>query len=152
MKIRLIGIILFTHPFFISAKGQNDKSSDCEMNTKSTSYLDIAAQMIQNAKENYRTCPNTKVKALDCEELLKSGYNISKVYTVWPKSRVLNGRPVDVYCDMDTEGGGWTVIQRRGNFSRPKDYFFQDWHAYKTGFGNIEKDFWLGIFISLYLY
>ncbi|XP_035225405.1 techylectin-5A-like [Stegodyphus dumicola] len=36
------------------------------------------------------------------------------------------------------------VIQRRGNFLRPKDYFYQDWKAYKNGFGNIEEDFWLG--------
>uniref|UniRef100_A0A4Q8K9D6 U25-Nephitoxin-Nsp1a_1 n=1 Tax=Nephila sp. SGP-2016 TaxID=1905176 RepID=A0A4Q8K9D6_9ARAC len=142
MNIRLISILL-VH-FFIYANGQNDKSSECEMNVKSMSYLDIATQMIKSAKENYHTCPNTKVKVLDCEEILKNGYNASKVYTVWPKSRVLNGKPVDVYCDMDTDGGGWTVIQRRGNFSRSKDYFFQDWQAYKTGFGNVDKDFWLG--------
>ncbi|GBN98126.1 hypothetical protein AVEN_32423-1, partial [Araneus ventricosus] len=40
--------------------------------------------------------------------------------------------------------GGWTVLQRRGNFSRPNDYFFQDWASYKNGFGDIEKDFWIG--------
>ncbi|KAF8773142.1 Techylectin-5A like protein [Argiope bruennichi] len=36
------------------------------------------------------------------------------------------------------------VIQRRGNFSRPIDYFFKTWSSYKVGFGDIEKDFWLG--------
>ncbi|GFS88257.1 hypothetical protein NPIL_269831, partial [Nephila pilipes] len=35
------------------------------------------------------------------------------------------------------------LLQRRGNFERPKDYFFKDWASYKAGFGNIEKDFWL---------
>lgn len=38
------------------------------------------------------------------------------------------------------------VIQRRGNFSRPNDYFFKDWSNYKKGFGDLEKDFWLGNF------
>ncbi|GFT76194.1 techylectin-5A, partial [Nephila pilipes] len=36
------------------------------------------------------------------------------------------------------------LIQRRGNFEKPKDYFFKDWACYKAGFGNIEGDFWLG--------
>ncbi|CAL1292461.1 unnamed protein product [Larinioides sclopetarius] len=45
---------------------------------------------------------------------------------------------------MDTDGEGWTVLQRRGNFNRSNDYFFKDWASYKTGFGDIEKDFWIG--------
>lgn len=36
------------------------------------------------------------------------------------------------------------VIQRRGDFGNPKDYFFREWASYKTGFGNIDEDFWLG--------
>lgn len=46
-----------------------------------------------------------------------------------------------VFCDMETDGGGWTVIQRRkvGLTS-----FNRDWKQYKEGFGNIKGDFWLG--------
>lgn len=42
---------------------------------------------------------------------------------------------------MDTNGGGWTVIQRRkiGLTS-----FNRDWKQYKNGFGSIRGDFWLG--------
>lgn len=46
---------------------------------------------------------------------------------------------------MDTAGGGWTVIQRRGDFGKPNDYFLRNWTEYKTGFGNPEEDFWLGL-------
>lgn len=48
---------------------------------------------------------------------------------------------LQVYCDMETNGGGWTVIQRRkiGLTS-----FNRDWKQYKTGFGSIRGDFWLG--------
>ncbi|PRD25356.1 UNVERIFIED_CONTAM: Techylectin-5A [Trichonephila clavipes] len=81
---------------------------------------------------------------MDCEDLLLSGHNESGVHTIWPRNRVTNGRPIDVFCDMDTDGGGWTLIQRRGNYSRSNDYFFKDWKSYKNGFGDIEKDFWLG--------
>ncbi|CAL1279265.1 unnamed protein product [Larinioides sclopetarius] len=81
---------------------------------------------------------------MDCEEILRSGHNYSGVYTVWPRSRVTDGKPIEVYCDMDTDDGGWTVIQRRGNFNRSVDYFFKEWSSYKNGFGDIKEDFWLG--------
>ncbi|KAF8788042.1 Techylectin-5B like protein [Argiope bruennichi] len=44
---------------------------------------------------------------------------------------------------MDTDNGGWTVIQRRGKFP-PQQDFYQNWQKYKTGFGNITGEFWLG--------
>ena len=40
---------------------------------------------------------------------------------------------------------GWTVIQRRGDFGRPADYFLKNWDEYKNGFGDPEEDFWLGL-------
>ncbi|XP_054716149.1 techylectin-5A-like isoform X2 [Uloborus diversus] len=82
--------------------------------------------------------------AMDCADILHAGHTKSGVMTIWPKSRVIEGSPLNVYCDMKTDGGGWTVIQRRGNFSRPKDFFTKGWSEYKKGFGNVEKDFWLG--------
>ena len=45
------------------------------------------------------------------------------------------------YCDMDTDGGGWTVFQRHQsdavNFTRR-------WADYKNGFGRLAGDFWWG--------
>ncbi|GBM43005.1 Techylectin-5A, partial [Araneus ventricosus] len=83
-------------------------------------------------------------RPVDCADVLNTEHSDSKVYTVWPKSRLTEKKGIDVFCDMDTDGGGWTIIQRRGNFSRPKDFFFKDWESYKNGFGDVERDFWLG--------
>jgi ficolin len=52
-------------------------------------------------------------------------------------------KPFRVLCDMVTDGGGWTIIQRRGDFNRQSD-FFVGWSSYKRGFGDLNRDFWLG--------
>ncbi|PRD27735.1 UNVERIFIED_CONTAM: Techylectin-like protein [Trichonephila clavipes] len=36
------------------------------------------------------------------------------------------------------------VIQRRGDFKRPADFFLKPWQSYKAGFGDLRRDFWLG--------
>ncbi|GFQ74728.1 techylectin-5A [Trichonephila clavata] len=127
------------------SQGHLYPTPECDNTGNVKSYLEIALEMIIKAKTNFPVCPpDARSKPVDCEELLGSGRNKSGVYTVWSRNRVTEGRPVEVFCDMDTDGGGWTVIQRRGNYSRPEDYFFKDWESYKKGFGDIEKDFWLG--------
>lgn len=49
---------------------------------------------------------------------------------------------VEVTCDMKTDGGRWTVIQRRMDGTLN---FYRPWHEYKTGFGEANGEYWLGL-------
>ena len=37
------------------------------------------------------------------------------------------------------DDGGWTVVQNRGDFGTPEDYFFKGWAEYENGFGEPTK-------------
>nr|Q9U8W8.1 RecName: Full=Techylectin-5A; Flags: Precursor [Tachypleus tridentatus]BAA84188.1 techylectin-5A [Tachypleus tridentatus] len=118
--------------------------------TSSTGLLDSIKVMASHVKEQLKDKGTSEVAQpivspdpTDCADILLNGYRSSGGYRIWPKSWMTVGT-LNVYCDMETDGGGWTVIQRRGNYGNPSDYFYKPWKNYKLGFGNIEKDFWLG--------
>ena len=52
--------------------------------------------------------------------------------------------PVAAYCDLETDGGGWTVIQRRADI-QPRQDFNLGWAAYRDGFGQLDAEFWWGL-------
>ncbi|XP_015929441.3 techylectin-5A-like [Parasteatoda tepidariorum] len=103
---------------------------------------------LQNEKSSLQQNVNQECdlhqKPVDCAEIFENGLRKSGIYEVYPKSKNLGCSSFKVYCDMETDGGGWTVIQRRGDFKRPIDYFYKTWKQYKEGFGSLRRDFWLG--------
>ncbi|KAM5245919.1 angiopoietin-4-like [Ctenodactylus gundi] len=74
----------------------------------------------------------------DCAEIWRSGIKISGIYTIHVGKTM---EPRMVFCDMEVSGGGWTLIQRRGN---GYENFQRDWKNYKLGFGTPAAEHWLG--------
>lgn len=88
----------------------------------------------KNSTQGNKRPPNNNLK------------NSNRKFTIFPKQN----EPVQVICDLsaDSDGGGWTVIQRRGspnlNGSR-RTNFYQNWTTYEQGFGSTDGDYWLGM-------
>ncbi|GAA6226642.1 tenascin-like isoform X3 [Lates japonicus] len=76
----------------------------------------------------------------DCSQALLNGDTSSGLYTIY-----LGGdesQPLQVYCDMGTDGGGWIVFLRRQS---GRLEFFRNWKNYTAGFGDMNDEFWLGL-------
>ncbi len=84
----------------------------------------------------------------------------SGLYLIHPPN-ILQG-PWKVYCDHQSDGGGWTVrnkhllliecdiarkvpqvFQVRDDVE-PHENFMRNWEDYKVGFGDFDREFWLG--------
>uniref|UniRef100_A0A667WIM2 Fibrinogen gamma chain n=1 Tax=Myripristis murdjan TaxID=586833 RepID=A0A667WIM2_9TELE len=78
----------------------------------------------------------------DCQDIANKGATSSGLYYVKPAKAT---EQFLVYCEIDSFGRGFTVIQRRRDGSVD---FHKDWIQYKEGFGYLSPDdtteFWLG--------
>uniref|UniRef100_A0A673LDZ2 Tenascin-like n=1 Tax=Sinocyclocheilus rhinocerous TaxID=307959 RepID=A0A673LDZ2_9TELE len=76
----------------------------------------------------------------DCSQTLLNGETTSGLYTIYLRGD--ENQPLQVYCDMTTDGGGWIVFVRRQS---GKVEFFRNWKNYTAGFGDLNDEFWLGL-------
>ncbi|XP_061588246.1 tenascin-N isoform X2 [Cololabis saira] len=77
---------------------------------------------------------------MDCVQILKNGNKKSGIYTIYINN--VRSKPIEVFCDMDTDGGGWLMLQRRNS---GKLDFMKRWRQYIAGFGNMTDEFWIGL-------
>ncbi|KAK7933208.1 hypothetical protein WMY93_004104 [Mugilogobius chulae] len=76
----------------------------------------------------------------DCSQALLNGDTTSGLYTVYVGGD--ENQPLQVFCDMTTDGGGWIIFLRRQS---GKVEFFRNWKNYTAGFGDMNDEFWLGL-------
>ncbi|XP_041791398.1 angiopoietin-related protein 3 [Chelmon rostratus] len=99
--------------------------------------LDTSASDMFEYLTGNSTDLETNDLSTDCSELFNKGEANSGIYVIKPNQ----SEPFNVYCEMGSDGGS-TVIQRRVDDSVDFD---QTWNKYEKGFGDLEKDFWLGL-------
>ena len=73
---------------------------------------------------------------LDCKILHESGIRASGVYPNPGSNKGL------IFCDLNTSNEWWIVFQRRVDASVS---FYRNWIEYRNGFGDMSRNFWLGL-------
>ncbi|XP_050087796.1 ryncolin-2-like [Anopheles aquasalis] len=97
-----------------------------KMESKLDEHVDNVHNISQHQRVDGSSCTNVPSKE-------------SGIYLIRVKR---NSEPFEVYCEQETFGGGWIVFQFRYDGSLD---FYRGWNEFRDGFGDLNKEFWLGL-------
>ncbi|CAI4221444.1 unnamed protein product [Auanema sp. JU1783] len=95
---------------------------------------------LRSGNEAYCFACEHPAQKTDCLDWKYAGNLSSGIYPI-----TLQNNTYEVYCDMETDGGGWTVIQRR--FDGSEVFWNRKWNEFKAGFGGKglpNTNYWAG--------
>ncbi|KAK3601853.1 hypothetical protein CHS0354_041776 [Potamilus streckersoni] len=98
------------------------------------------AENLKNEKSNCASGwggEKCDVMLQDCSHISKFYNTGSGIYTIF-----LGYTKMSVFCNMDIDSAGWTVIQRRKDGS--VNFANRTYLEYSNGFGNLSGEFWIG--------
>ena len=88
------------------------------------------------------TLQTLQLNYLDCYEVYQKFNKSPGVYPIQVDIQTI----VNTYCLEE----GWTVIQSRGQYGNPSDYFFKTSAEYKDGFGKPGNQVCVVVFLCLF--
>uniref|UniRef100_A0A0K8R6S2 Putative ficolin/ixoderin n=1 Tax=Ixodes ricinus TaxID=34613 RepID=A0A0K8R6S2_IXORI len=81
-------------------------------------------------------------RTISCSQIqMRERSSETKKYKISPRDKA-----VEVVCDMESDGGGWTVIQSRNEYEVYDTNFEREFGEYERGFTTIPGGaFWIGL-------
>lgn len=123
-------------------EGTPEQTTSANEEETATNNPDNSPTVAEEEDSGIVTLP-TDLIVQSCHDVLSNGSKSTGVYSLQ-----IGLVKKEAFCDMQTIGGGWTVIQRRGIFPpspNPPNFFLKNWTDYQNGFGAANNELWLGL-------
>ncbi|XP_050732342.1 techylectin-5A-like [Eriocheir sinensis] len=112
----------------------------CATSQPESQLITLMKEIRDSVREVAQAVNKRQNQPRHCRDVLEAGDGQSGERVIYPYPGQPDRR-LNVYCDQTTDGGGWTVVQRRTN-STVREDFYRTWSEYQLGFGNINTEFW----------